>query len=107
MINSKCDLDFHFCSNVYLQSVPSVRGSPPTIQNTTYIMENQTTAVYTCLSGYIANESNSTSYCVDNVWSRITLTCVGKMARSFNYIVYNVALLLFACTKKYKQESFV
>lgn len=59
--------------------VSSDCGSPPSLPDTSSILKNQTTAVYSCLPGYTSNNSNSVIYCKDSVWSNISLTCTGEL----------------------------
>ena len=54
-------------------------GSPPTLPNSYYVMQNQTTAVYECLPGYIANDSNAAIQCRDTVWDQVGLSCNGEI----------------------------
>lgn len=59
--------------------VSSDCGSPSSLPDASYILKNQTTAVYSCLPGYTSNNSNSVIYCKDSVWSNISLTCTGEL----------------------------
>ncbi|XP_078319237.1 sushi, von Willebrand factor type A, EGF and pentraxin domain-containing protein 1-like [Crassostrea virginica] len=65
----------HWTTTSFSCSAINTCGSPPTLPNSYYVMQNQTTAVYECLPGYIANDSNAAIQCRDTVWDQVGLSC--------------------------------
>lgn len=66
--------------------VSSECGPPPSLPNANYSLENHTTAVYSCLPGFIPNNPNNAIQCKDFNWSSINLTCTCKLQFFFTII---------------------
>lgn len=59
--------------------VSSECGTPPSLPNANYSLENHTMAVYSCFPGFIPNNPNNAIQCKDSNWSSINLTCTCKL----------------------------
>uniref|UniRef100_K1P4U8 Sushi, von Willebrand factor type A, EGF and pentraxin domain-containing protein 1 n=1 Tax=Magallana gigas TaxID=29159 RepID=K1P4U8_MAGGI len=83
----------HWTNTLFACSVSSDCGSPPSLPDTSSILKNQTTAVYSCLPGYTSNNSNSVIYLANSCPPPPDITNAVKVPGGYS----NGSLTVYTC----------